>query len=557
MKYFPLILILVFALGCSKTDGSLFRWQPLAAEADSLVVCLERKLVQTDNPDSLRPLSERLTAMADRYPDIKQLRGRDYYWRAKMYQKYDMDDSMDYWMGHARLVMDSAKYPYDYVRLNLLHHTEISRTTIEEYSRTVTALHYAKATSDPFLEAHAMVSADILKTVLEIPTNGDEIRRASEIYSELGLESYAMRMRANLSLNMLVRGDSAGAFKILKVLLDNPSIKSDKHIYKKVLFDAGLIVKSPEYMAMAAECSKDHDKKMEITCRWYEGCMSRLKGNPERADSIAKALLPLINLTSREIKSNIFYDNMLRYEREGKADSALMMLKMYAEVQDTLAFFSKRDEMIRIDMANRLGQQEERANRMMSEARLKWLALSLALLVVGLACYILLSYRLRKERERKEQVETELGNKSLMLESVHRTMMSQGLAMTEKDNVLQSVSDYVGKLENGEALSSVEVRKLNADIRIHLNGRQEWEDFKELFSKVHPGFADELVRRYPDITEGDIRLAIYIKSGLSTKQIARMLMVQPSSVKMNRHRLRERMGLTTEESLEDAIRQCR
>lgn len=316
----------------------------------------------------------------------------------------------------------------------------------------------------------------------------------------------------------------------------------------------GLVKKSPEYMVMAAESAHSHNRMVEMTCRWYEGHFSKLKGNRIRADSIYKELLPIIDFASHEIKSNILYDNIQRFEKEGRVDSALIMLRRYMAEQDTLNFASRRDEMMRIDTANRLRQYEERASRDRKEERLKWLSAVLAILVVGLIGYILLSSRLRKERIRKQEVETELDHKSTLLESEQRALVSQGLAMTEKDNVLQSVSDHVSRLEKEGALSHGEARKLDADIKIHLNGRQEWEDFKELFSKVHPAFADEVVKRYPKITEGDVRLAIYIKAGLTTKQIARMLIVQPASVKMNRHRLRERMGLTSDQSLEDALR---
>lgn len=50
-----------------------------------------------------------------------------------------------------------------------------------------------------------------------------------------------------------------------------------------------------------------------------------------------------------------------------------------------------------------------------------------------------------------------------------------------------------------------------------------------------------------------VELAVYIRAGLETKQIARMLMLQPGSVKMNRHRLRERMGLGPDERLEEVL----
>lgn len=104
-----------------------------------------------------------------------------------------------------------------------------------------------------------------------------------------------------------------------------------------------------------------------------------------------------------------------------------------------------------------------------------------------------------------------------------------------------------GKLSKGDA------RQLDFNIRLHLSGRQEWEDFQEVFTKVHPAFVDALRRKYPSLTEGDLKLAVYIRAGLETKQIARMLMLQPGSVKMNRHRLRERMGLGPDERLEEVL----
>lgn len=404
------------------------------------------------------------------------------------------------------------------------------------------------------MEANALVGSYVLKTLLEIKPNNNELNRASEIYENLGLVPYILRIKANIALTHLWEKDSIAAYGILKELLENPELKKDKSFYSKVVFDLGLVKKSPEYMAIAAEKAKDHDKVLEMICRWYEGQFYKLNGNHYRADSIYKSLLPVVNNCSHELKSYIFYDNAKRLEKEGKKDSALLMIGKFLAEEDTLKFVARRDEMIRIDTANRLREYEERASRDRREERLKWLAAVLAILVFGLTGYILLSGRLRKERISKRKVETELDNKTSLLESEQRALMSQGLAMTEKDNVLQSVSDHVSRLEKEGTLSHGEARKLDADIRLHLNGRQEWDDFKELFSKVHPAFADEIAKRYPKITEGDVRLAVYIKAGLSTKQIARMLMVQPSSVKMNRHRLRERMGLASDKSLEDALR---
>ncbi len=75
-----------------------------------------------------------------------------------------------------------------------------------------------------------------------------------------------------------------------------------------------------------------------------------------------------------------------------------------------------------------------------------------------------------------------------------------------------------------------------------------------MFDKVHPSFSANLKHGYLRLTEGDIRLAIYLKSGLTTKQIVRMLLLQPDSVKKNRQRLRRHLELDSGVSLETFLR---
>ncbi len=63
-----------------------------------------------------------------------------------------------------------------------------------------------------------------------------------------------------------------------------------------------------------------------------------------------------------------------------------------------------------------------------------------------------------------------------------------------------------------------------------------------------------VLRRIPAVTEGDIHLAIYLRAGLTSKQISRMLLLQPDSVKKNRQRLRKHLNLSPTDSLEHLLR---
>lgn len=58
----------------------------------------------------------------------------------------------------------------------------------------------------------------------------------------------------------------------------------------------------------------------------------------------------------------------------------------------------------------------------------------------------------------------------------------------------------------------------------------DWAKFSVLFSNAHPGFIAGLESRYPALTKGDVKMACYTLAGLETKQIARLMNINPASV---------------------------
>ncbi len=56
-------------------------------------------------------------------------------------------------------------------------------------------------------------------------------------------------------------------------------------------------------------------------------------------------------------------------------------------------------------------------------------------------------------------------------------------------------------------------------------------------------FQRKLKDRHPALTPYDLRLCTYLKSNLSTKEIATLLNITPDSVKKAKHRLRKKLLL--------------
>lgn len=72
-------------------------------------------------------------------------------------------------------------------------------------------------------------------------------------------------------------------------------------------------------------------------------------------------------------------------------------------------------------------------------------------------------------------------------------------------------------------------------------------DFK--FLKMHEDFQKRLVSKHPNLTSLNVKMSIYLKMNLTTKEIAALQFQTPESVKVSRSRLRKKLGLPSEMTL--------
>lgn len=83
--------------------------------------------------------------------------------------------------------------------------------------------------------------------------------------------------------------------------------------------------------------------------------------------------------------------------------------------------------------------------------------------------------------------------------------------------------------------------------------KSDWAEFKILFEKTYPGYLIKLRSSHPDLSEAEERLFLFIKLKLNTTEAAGILGISVDSVKRTRNRLRKRLELGQEISLENYI----
>ncbi|MEO9571517.1 MAG: hypothetical protein ABJH82_02015 [Polaribacter sp.] len=86
-----------------------------------------------------------------------------------------------------------------------------------------------------------------------------------------------------------------------------------------------------------------------------------------------------------------------------------------------------------------------------------------------------------------------------------------------------------------------------------LESDDEWNTLKKHFNAVYDNFYDKLISRHPTITETELRHCMFIKLHLHTKEIAKILLIDPRSVQTGRYRIKKKMNLGENVDLRDYL----
>ncbi|TNE81466.1 MAG: hypothetical protein EP332_03495 [Bacteroidetes bacterium] len=133
----------------------------------------------------------------------------------------------------------------------------------------------------------------------------------------------------------------------------------------------------------------------------------------------------------------------------------------------------------------------------------------------------IMSLSVRKKLYKTEHLEKELDE--------NRTKLK------ERDSILASTTRLTGVLNLIENSFSNEA---------------DWTDFKTKFQSLNPNFIDTLLDKHADLSKSEIRLLILIKTGHSQKEIARILNIEPASVKKSRNRIRKKLNVDQDINLD-------
>ncbi len=133
----------------------------------------------------------------------------------------------------------------------------------------------------------------------------------------------------------------------------------------------------------------------------------------------------------------------------------------------------------------------------------------------------------------------------LELQTKSSEVAGKSLSIAKQGEMIENIRRILDTESNPDRLKA-EILKA---IKINAINRHEWEAFESNLNQIHQGFIAGIAAQYPQLTPKDIKLCVYLKMNLSSKEIAPLMNISFRGVELHRYRLRKKLGLTAEENL--------
>ncbi len=130
------------------------------------------------------------------------------------------------------------------------------------------------------------------------------------------------------------------------------------------------------------------------------------------------------------------------------------------------------------------------------------------------------------------------------LELKDRELVSFLLQLSQKNELIHRSANLAAKLKTaGVSKQKSIIEQLASVFERHSSEAIDWSMIENQVEKIHPGFLDRLEKRHANITAKDKKLCVYVRLGLSSKDISGLMNISAKSVEISRVRLRKKLKL--------------
>ena len=253
----------------------------------------------------------------------------------------------------------------------------------------------------------------------------------------------------------------------------------------------------------------------------------KIVGFPEFI-SIKEGLITLNNLTSGSHEISVFHYDGLQYSKISNFEFVVAkpwyfsfwMILLYLMIIGVISYLYYKWNKMRYTQKLALREEELKHQKKILEIELK------------------AENELNSKEYEKHILELEIKSKS-------SEVVGKSLSIAKQSEMIENIQEILDHETDFNKMKS-EIKKT---IKINALNKHEWETFEENLNQIHNQFSLNLSKKYPNLTSKDIKLCMYLKMNLSSKEIAPMMNISFRSIEIQRYRLRKKLNLSKEENL--------
>jgi DNA-binding CsgD family transcriptional regulator len=249
-------------------------------------------------------------------------------------------------------------------------------------------------------------------------------------------------------------------------------------------------------------------------------------------------LFLLLNQNDSPIYIHLEYKPILDYyldnKNQAKVDQYVtLMLKEQLIYKDKKLNFNLVQGIV--DLQTEKKSQELKILQLKQVNQRLWLLISTVISVIVISIVLAILYYQKK----RHQIQMKQADEKLAL-----LVQQLNQSNSEKDRISQEIQDLLKDKD----------RRLELETLTPFILKEEGESkFRQCFELLYPLFLHRLREKVPSVSRREELLSMLIVLKQDNKTIAELLAIAPRSVLMLRHRFRQKIGMTTEYSLENFI----
>lgn len=166
--------------------------------------------------------------------------------------------------------------------------------------------------------------------------------------------------------------------------------------------------------------------------------------------------------------------------------------------------------------------------------------------------------RIHEENERMNELKRLQIKENFMHEK--NTFLEQQYKKNKKElaNTLLKLSkntEVLNKLKNQSRKTNTDPSLINLieEVDLNLSSSSSWNFLEKAFENIDDKFLTNIKELHPDLNSNDLKFIIHLRLNLNNKEISTLYNISIKGVEIKRYRLRKKLGLTREISLQDYI----